>query len=144
MQETLQGKPSYAVKYDYDEAKIHEIAVNSGGETVKDAANYLRALKYWSKDRFFVMFVDDVAFAAGAFCREHFNLAEIAVKESQQKQGYGRFMLNRIKAECARRGVGKIKFLVNPNSPAFIWYLRNGAQATKRKSKNEYEMEIVL
>ena len=52
--------------------------------------------------------VDETAYVAGTFGKKHFRLAEMAVKESQQRQGLGRFMIGLLKTACAEKGIAEI------------------------------------
>ena len=85
--------------------------------------------------------VDDVAFIAGTFGKEHFRLAEMAVKTEFKHQGYGSFMIKLVKAACARRGKTRITLRTSKNETAFEFYQKIGGSVV---GENGDDFEVVI
>lgn len=143
VQEAVQRKRNHDVAFQYDVELIKRVSKNCGSASVIDAPNYARAIKHWSKSRFYVMTVDNAAYCFGSFSNNHFRLAEIAVEKQYQKQGIGKLMLSIVMAECQRRGVHKITLRTSRAERAYKWYLNNGAQVVGIND-DDYEMEFIL
>ena len=85
--------------------------------------------------------VDESAFIAGTFAKTHFRLAEVAVMAEKQGRGLGRFMINMIKSECAKRGIRKITLRTSKDETAYQFYQKIGGRVVGIKG-NDYEVEI--
>lgn len=127
----------------YDAKTISRIAKASGAYSVKEAATYLRVPCYRAGGRFLCEVIDDVAFYAGSFGKTHFRLYEMAVIEDKQREGYGTFMIMRIKQLCQKKGIPKITLRTSKEETAIDFYRRQGGKIVGEKD-NDWEVEILL
>ena len=129
------------VRFEYDVIAIRDIDRSCGSESVKNADSYLRAVAF--RGNMYCAIVDEVAFVAGTFGKDHFRLAEIAVKQENQGQGIGRFMINMIRQECYRRGKHKITLRTAKDETAHQFYQKIGGSVVGIKG-NDYEIQIIM
>lgn len=122
MQEIVSGLWSYNVKYGLDENIVKVVSKNCGSKTLKETCEYFRRLKFYSKEKFWGLTVDGIAFMFGTFAKDHFRLAGIAVLSECQNLGYGKLMLSLLFQECINRGVYKITFRTPKSEKSYIWY----------------------
>lgn len=143
MQETVQGKRDYNVRFGFDEAAVKKIAKECGSPSLKGCSDYLSFLRYHSKEKFFGFIVDDTAFLFGSFAKKHFRLAEIAVEQKNQKKGYGALMLSMLFEECIKRGIYAVTLRASKQEGAYLWYQRLGAKIVGEKGE-DYEMRFEI
>jgi len=135
MQEIVQGKRHYNVTFDFDEKLINDISNDSGSQAVLNSGTNLRFFHYWNKQSFFVITVDNCAFAGGVFGKKHFRLAEFAVRQDKQGKGYGKFIMEYIKALCMKKGKIKITLRTSKNEKAYKFYEKKRWSNSWRKRK---------
>lgn len=131
------------MSFEYNEQKVKRIAKAAESPAIKGAAGYISFLRYHSKEKCFCFIVDDTAFLFGTFAKNHFRLSEIAVEKSNQKKGYGSFMLSLLFEECAKRGISTITLRTSKQEKAHLWYKKLGAEYTGTKG-DDYEMRFVI
>lgn len=141
MQEAVQRTGNYNVKYDFDYFLIKKIADNCGSKTVKNSIGYLSFIHYHTKNKFWCMIVDESAFIAGTFAKNHFRLIEIAVDKEKQNAGYGKFMLSELFQECISKNVYQVTFRTPMNESSHLWYEKLGAKKIGI-TKDDYEMRF--
>lgn len=127
----------------YEKKKVEEIAKNCGSKSVKSSYTYLDKMYYYNPSKFVCVIVDDCAFFAGTLCKKHFRLLELAVKEENQKMGYGKKLMGMMKQMCRKKEIEKITFRTSRQEDALYFYERMGAKIVKMKDE-DFEMEIIL
>ena len=127
----------------FNQEAIKEIAKKSGSKAVKDSISYITAPFICGSKGFYTEIIDNVAFFAGNITKKHFRLYEIAVIEDKQKEGYGSFMIMRIKQLCQKKGIPKITLRTSKDETAIDFYRKQGGRIVGEKD-NDWEVEILL
>lgn len=127
----------------YDKETIKKIVKNCGSKNVKNTYSYLDVINYRSKEKFYCEILDDVAFFAGTIGKKHFRLIECAVDSENQKKGYGKLLIYRIKSLCKNCNLNKITLRTSKEENAVYFFLKMGGNIIGEKD-NDYEMELYL
>lgn len=131
------------IKQGFDKDTVNQIAKNCGSACVKDTISYITAPFIRGGAGFRCEIIDGVAFFAGTLCKKHFRLYEMAVLESEQKKGYGRLMVMRMKKLCSDHGVEKITLRTSKAEGAINFYYRVGGKIVGEKGE-DWEVEITV
>lgn len=142
-EETVQedGNHFMKIKCKFDAEAVDRIARTSEAESVKGAANYLQIPFIGGAKGFRCEIIDDCAFFAGNLCKKHFRLYEMAVEKESQRNGYGSFMIHRMKKLCKENGIGKITCRTSKQETAIMFYKKHGGIIVGEKD-GDYEVEI--
>lgn len=140
-EKAVPGTRNYRIGY--DEELIKRVGRNCGSDHAREAMAYIRTARWQSRNNFFCMTVDGVAFCTGTFGKEHFRLVEIAVQADCQHRGYGRGLLERLEAVCRQKGKKKVTLRTSKHEKAKEWWQSVGAQVIGENG-DDYEMEILL
>lgn len=127
----------------FNEKTVENIARDSGSKAAKQSVAWLRKACYNNPNRFICEILDETAFWAGTVAKSHLRLYEIAVRTQNQRKGYGRAMISRIKSLCRERGLSRITLRTSKQESAVDFYLKNGARIVGEKG-SDWEMEILV
>lgn len=122
---------------------IKGICSDCGDPTMMASASYVDTARFFGKEKFYVDFLEEKAFAYGIVNKRHFRLIAIAVREQHQGTGLAQVLLAQIAALCFERGLSKITLRTHKGGRALHFWLRQGARVVGENGE-DYEMEIVL
>ena len=125
----------------YDRETMKDIIRSCESKTVKGSYGYIDFIHYHRKNIFVFEIIDDIAFFAGYYWKNHFRLLEMAIKKEYQKKGYGTAMIIRIKKLCKKNNFEKITLRTSKDETALEFFKKQGGVITGEKG-NDFEMEI--
>lgn len=122
----------------FDEKALYRIAKESGNEQLKRDVKYMRLIfrsgKKCVAERF-----EDKAFWMGYHNKDHLRLVGIGVRKDLQRNGFGRFMLQRVKLYS--KGAGYKKVLTRTFDGVDFYMKWGGARITGMKD-DDFLMEM--
>lgn len=125
---------------------LENICKNSGSNSVKKAASYIRRAIYISKEKpenLWCWIYGDVAFYICTRCKNHVRGIITVVRQDMQGKGLGKLInLHRL-IMMKRAGIYSFKFKTNKNEKAVNFWLKQGAKIMDVKGE-DYEMEIKI
>ena len=131
------------VTFEYDERAMEALARKSGSKRVKESVAYIRRAHYYNPDKTFTCRIGESAFFAGTIAKDHFRLLEIAVLQDAHGQGYGRKMMEIMKAVSKQHKLKKITLRTSKEETAVNFFTKFGGVIVGEKGK-DWEMEIRL
>ena len=127
-----------------DVALLERICRESGSESVKRGAAFIRTALWHTKDapdRLWCEILNDAAFYLCTRCRGHVRGIDTVVMERYHGRGWGKALNDRRLARMKAAGIPLFRFRTNRDNSALGFWLKQGAQIVDVNG-DDYEMEL--